>query len=1044
MPRELSLSQRVRLLRRAVELGLVSREEAEVPLEGAADTFSEVEAAAAFDRLAAWGRLPESFLQAELGELDTDRTLAESSGAGLSRGIRPQAEGPGTEGFPMPPGGRYAPLAFIGDGGMGRVFKAFDQQLQRVVALKFLKRLEPEALDRFLLEGRAQAQIEHPHVANVYSVGQVEGQPYLAMRFVDGPSLKAALPTLSLEQKVRILRDVAEALHACHRLGIIHRDVKPTNVMLERTEAGEWWPFVMDFGLARELGSESLTVTGVIVGTPIYCSPEQVQGRMEEVDRRSDVYALGATLYECLCGAPPYSAIGGLVELVRRISEDDPIALDKRIPNLPRDLVTIVGKAMEKDPQRRYDSARALAEDLQRFLDGDPIQARAATVAYRLATAVRRNRVLAAVIGISSILVLGLGALGLTLAVKARVQAQSAQRFGREVEMMEGLLFKVYSLPLHDVRPGRRIVEERLARLRAELARQGRWSRGPGHLALGRGYMALGRHEEARTELEAAWRLSGSDPEVAHALGLTLARLYQEELEGLRGKPREDRKRELSTSHSGPALDLLRRSRGLPTESAAYVEGVIARVEERFSDALLLARQAQEQVPWSFEAWILEADVHRDLANLALTKGDFSEAEGQLDTAGRALAQAQAIGRSAPAAYEGEVQRLATRFQLRTDRGQGTPADRDAALGAVERALQADPESWRALGYKSSILRRWATLERDRGGDPGPWLGAAVQAAEDGLRGRPEDTPLLNNLGTALRYLADWEAARGQDPRPTLERAVQALERAMARPQFMDFLLNNLGNCFALQAEWEMGRGLDPTGSIHRAAGHFARAMELRPWVGHASSQGSTLARQALWEQWQGRDPQPPLQAALKAFAEAERLNPNSFQTHLWRARAILRLAVAQALDGGAPLAAGDLALARESLLRVQALNPKAGPDLGLMGVQIRILEARSGAAATAAALQALGDLERDPEALGQAADLAETHLLLPGRPSLPASLRKALEGERRTKPWSAAAPLAEGRLLAREGRRREAEAALDEAMKRNPALSRVVSRIPR
>lgn len=918
MTPEPSVSHRIRLLRRAVELGLLTEEDIGLALDPGSVTLSEEAVAEAFDRLRSQGRIP-----AEL--------LSEAVPTSSAEPLPPQD-------FPMPPEGPYRPLAFLGDGGMGRVFKALDRQLGRVVALKFLKRLEPEALERFLTEGRAQAQIEHPHVANVYAVGQVNGQPYLAMRFIDGPSLKDALPHLSLEQKVRILQQCAEALHACHRLGIIHRDVKPTNIMLERTENGAWWPFVMDFGLARELGSDSLTVTGVIVGTPVYCSPEQIQGRLESVDRRADVYALGATLYECLTGHPPFSAIGGLVELVRRISEEDPRPLRHHLPSLPRDLQTIVSTCMEKDPARRYESARALAEDLGRFLDGEPIQARPAGFLDRVAKRIRKNRPLAAVIALGTLLVLGLGTTGVVIALRSRVQAQSAQRFGRESERLEALLFKAYSLPLHDIRPVRRLVEDRLGHLEQDLAHQGRWSQAAGRLALGRGYLALGRPEKARFHLEAAWKRA-PEPDTAHALGLALARFYQDELEGLHGDLRERRKRELGPELREPALDLLKRARDLPLESAAFVEGMIALVEERTAEAREQARKAQVQLPWFHEAWTLEAEALRAEAALALGRGDHPAAAAALDQAGQVLLQAREIARSAPGVRLAEVQWQMLRFQLRNDQGSATSADQTAVLESVDRALVADPEHPVVLGFASAAHRRWGTLVMERGEDPTASLDAAVRMAQQGLQQAPGDNALLNNLGTALRYRATWARQQGRDPRPDLLEAQQALERALERPRFQDFLLNNLGCCYELQAEWEAAHGSDPTSAVQKAVDCFERASAIRPWVGHRSSQGMTLATLARWERRQGRDPQPTLAAALQAFDQALALNPRSFRAHLAKASALVDL-VEYRRSSTLP-AEQETAAAAHHLARATALSPQAQGEAASMKTRLRALARR-------------------------------------------------------------------------------------------------------
>ena len=207
-------------------------------------------------------------------------------------------------GWPAPAWDRYRCDRLLGAGGMGRVFKAWDPRLRRWVALKFLHADDPELTARFLREAQAQARLEHPHICRVYEVGEAAGRPYIAMQYIDGSALGARAGGMTLEQKVLVMSRVAEAIHAAHRLGIIHRDIKPANIMLEETEGGIH-PYVVDFGLVREIGVEGLTLSGASLGTPQFMAPEQALGKMDRVDRRSDVYSLGATLYTVVAGRPP-------------------------------------------------------------------------------------------------------------------------------------------------------------------------------------------------------------------------------------------------------------------------------------------------------------------------------------------------------------------------------------------------------------------------------------------------------------------------------------------------------------------------------------------------------------------------------------------------------------------------------------------------------------------------------------------------------------------------------------------------------------------
>lgn len=243
---------------------------------------------------------------------------------------------------------RYRLGAVLGSGGMGNVYKAHDLRLSRTVAIKLL-RSDRLATDngqnqrRFEREARAQARIEHPHVCKIYEVGTMAEQPYIAMQFILGASLGELCQFMTREDKARIAAQVAEALHAAHQQGVIHRDLKPSNIMIEQLEDGRYWPYLMDFGLAREVEGAIHSSTAGVVGTPAYMAPEQARGETQHLDRRTDVYGLGATLYSVLCGRPPFS--GNSTEVLLDVISTEPSPPRSFDKTMPRDLETIVLKS---------------------------------------------------------------------------------------------------------------------------------------------------------------------------------------------------------------------------------------------------------------------------------------------------------------------------------------------------------------------------------------------------------------------------------------------------------------------------------------------------------------------------------------------------------------------------------------------------------------------------------------------------------------------------------------------------------------------------
>lgn len=603
--------------------------------------------------------------------------------------------------------GRYRLLRELGRGGMGIVYEAEDTALGRRVALKrlsFAAGLGPGLAEAVLREARAAARLDHAHIAAVY-----DAYPdALVLQLVEGRSL-AEVEDATLRERVTWLRDAARAVQHAHEQGLVHRDLKPHNLLVAGGRV-----FVTDFGLAKELAAPaSGSLSGRVLGTPGYMPPEQAAGLAREVDARSDVYGLGATLYHLCAGRPPFVG-ADVVALLRAVVEDEPPPLARLAPEVPRDLALVVMRCLEKDKARRYPSAAALADDLENWLAGRPVVARAPGLAYRCAKWGRRHRAWVAA-GALVVLVAGAAlawnfatrrAYGLTnealaLAAELELLSENAAFAGRE------------EVPASEAA----VLEQGLARCRAFLARHP--DAGGIRTALGELLAALERDDEARVELE---RVRAEEPENARArlaLGLVLARAearrrtVEGDTEAVRALGTRARAElEVARTHASElrTLDVRRAEAEL-----LRLEGRLGEAEARYAELARVAPRAASPPA---------------LAALALAQGDpdeaFRQAMAAVDFA-RGLAPAYVAADEARA-DEAALAR-AVRQHLRTADGlvaiEGFAArftDWDARL--EQRRSTAAAYGQRALGE----LRQAARLEREGRSDEA--LASLEQAAE--------------------------------------------------------------------------------------------------------------------------------------------------------------------------------------------------------------------------------------------------------------------------------------------------------------------------
>jgi serine/threonine-protein kinase len=819
---------------------------------------------------------------------------------------------------------RYQPIRFLGQGGMGMVFLARDTRLHRNVAIKFVRGDDPASVPRFLTEARAQARVSHERVCKVYEVGEIQGQVFIAMAYIDGEPLSVLASQIAFEQKARILRDVALGVHEAHRQGIVHRDLKPANIMVDRTEDGELRPYVMDFGLARTLQGGA-TETGTVLGTPHYMSPEQARGEVTRLDRRSDVYSLGATLYAVLTGQPPISGSNAL-EVLSRIATEEPAtprALDR---DIPVDLESIALKCLEKDRSARYDSARALADDLDRFLSGDPVQARAAGRWYRLRKRISKHRRAVAATAVAATLVLAALGWGLKARGEAAERERLARRFTEDVERIESMARYSALSPLHDIRGDQAAIRAKMGQLEAEIRKAGPIAVGPGEYALGRGYLAFGEEDKAREALEAAWGHGFHEPRAAYALALVIGHAYREQLleaEKMEGKERrEAKKREIEQRYRDPALAYLKQSEGADVlPSTAYVAALVAFYEDRLDDALKQLDSIGSGLPWFYEAPALRGDILVARASRRLNDGDREGAVADFEAGRRAYAAAAAIGESAPAVLEamGELEEAAMVMELYD---QGTVAPHFASgEEAVKRALVAEPDHYASLVLDAGLRRRMAENGVDRGVNVESTLREAVAAAEHAIAVAPLRPQARMELGRVHSQWARYQQDHNDDPRAELQKAIEAFESLGREPGARDYNVHfQLGLAYKVWAGYEEQKGDDPSANLDRAIASLEEATRIDERLFDAwLNLGSTYLTRAATAR--AKDAEGDAKKALTALDRAKAARPKDMTTLFYAGKVQRFLATRARAHGGDPRPA--LSAARALYREGIEINPR-------------------------------------------------------------------------------------------------------------------------
>lgn len=810
--------------------------------------------------------------------------------------------------------GAYVRGRELGRGGFGAVYLAHDTRLRRPAALKLLRSDDPEDLARFEREAMLAAGLSHPNIAAVYDVGRDHGQMYLAMQFIDGDT--AGRRPLDVPRAVAVIRDAARAVHYAHQQGVIHRDLKPDNLMIDR----QGRVFVMDFGLAKRLSADSsISLTGTVLGTPAYMPPEQARGEVR-LDARADVYALGATLHHLLAGRRPFDAESPY-EMLRMVMEEEPADAGS---DVPAELKLIVRKAMEKEAARRYATADALADDLQRFLNGETIAAKPPTPAYRLRKSIGRNPWAwalggaAAAIALAAAAALGVGGLML------------GRERDRVIEEMRTVTDLQLALALEKRRVGK-LDEMRALLPHVEAACDRVIERAPElaepHYRKGRMYQAMMMDSRALQEMNAAVRLDPAYAPARFERGLMRYQAYSEaRAEALRrwwaqeagrridpatgAVPAGQRFRDPTFGELASVHPELRRLRDEAVEDLNAAGdrptalGLLAMIEFDKPEAVRQLKIALEQDPYQEAATIWLTDMegsdewlkraidrdrgyvpyYRARARIRSAEAVRAHADGRLDAALEGVSDAFGDCETAIRFDATNADLWRDRAWFREQRGTilmmtGGDPDPDfrAAIEDLDRAFALRPDALDTLLARARLRSKWAVHRAGRGGIVDEEFQAAVDDLGDALERDPSRLDIWHERGLMRTNWADLARERGDDPTPFYEAAIADMNEAIRIKPAWFSPWDGRGWAQAQYAFHIQRRGLDPRPPLNAAIADFDQALSLKPDNAPVLMRRG-LARNilALDAHRRGEDPSAVYERAIADLTAAVELDPGA------------------------------------------------------------------------------------------------------------------------------------------------------------------------
>lgn len=765
---------------------------------------------------------------------------------------------------------------------MGRVLRVFDAERQIDMAVKMLLREDPKWASRMMREAAAQSRLDHPNICPVYDYGERDGQHFICMRFIDGPRLDEACRDLSPEGKVRVLVDVVDAVHAAHSEGLIHRDLKPGNILVETQSDGSLRPYVLDFGLVRQSGDETLTATGELLGTPGYMSPEQARGDAR-LDRRSDIFSLGVILYELLAHRLPFKGTTP-TQILLDVASGEVLPIEKANVDLPQSLIRIVNQCLEQSPALRYQNAAALKSDLVAFLNGQSVAARRVGFWHRVNRRARRYPIFTSALVFATVVTTGAIALGIRSELSAQERARNAVYYGRLTEALESDLRLAWMKPAHDLTVELDRAIKTADDLAASVPELPAMSQDLARLASGKAYLLVDQPERA---IELLQPLTQTDPENAEAaalVGRAYGRLYNqalvEALQSRSAEVRESRLAAIKSQYLEPAKRYLERVG--PDQGT---RGLIAYFSGDYETAIGLLEGQLTSQSWPVDTMLALVDIHLAAAASDAAATNFDAAVSRLSLAGRHLHSAGEIARSHPMVQGAYCRVVNMHLFIERDFSDAVASpNADAYLKQCERGLVLQPLSDQASGRLARVLTNLGSRTQRNGGDPRPEVERAETLVRQVLEADPTDHEARVVLAQALSIHGSYVSGAGGDPLPLWQEGIDAAREVVtARPADTDAWMTLAGLASRVATQMIVQEAdFEDAETMYVEAAHAFRTAGTLPDApsGAESSLGFVLADHAYNRYMRGRDADTLLQEALELTTRSVQSRPDYSSGH--------------------------------------------------------------------------------------------------------------------------------------------------------------------